>query len=74
MRIAVLDRAPPRDIQLSDSITQDGDASHCLPAVPELRVSTLTPATIDLMHKVNAWRDVHPPNSEAFHSMQVLRQ
>ena len=42
-----------------------------LPPVPGLRVSTLTPASGRLVERAGAWRDVAPPYSAAFDTMQA---
>ena len=60
LRVVVLDRGAPPDI------------SAPLPAVPELRVSTITPASIQLFRDVGAWEDIEP-RSAPFAHMQVTR-
>ncbi len=40
-------------------------------SVPDLRVSTVTPASVQLLQSVGAWDDVAPPRSAAFQHMQV---
>lgn len=55
----VLDRAPPPA------------ASGPLPPVPGQRVSTLTPASARHLERAGAWRDVAPPRSAAFDTMQA---
>lgn len=42
-----------------------------LPEVPDLRVSTVTPASVQLFQDIGAWEDVAPPRSAAFQHMQV---
>ena len=59
LRVLLLDRAPPPE------------APSTLPPVPGLRVSTLTPASVRLIEKAGAWRDVAPPHSAAFDTMQA---
>ncbi|KAK9825846.1 hypothetical protein WJX81_003187 [Elliptochloris bilobata] len=59
LRVLMLDRAPPPE------------ALGPLPPVPGLRVSTLTPASVRLIERAGAWRDVAPPHSAAFKTMQV---
>lgn len=59
LRVLLLDRAPPPE------------APSTLPPVPGLRVSTLTPASMRLIEKAGAWRDVAPPHSAAFDTMQA---
>lgn len=39
---------------------------------PELRVSTLTPASVRLFEESGAWDSMAPPRSAAFRHMQVL--
>ena len=39
---------------------------------PELRVSTLTPASIRQFEESGAWDNMAPPRSAAFRHMQVL--
>ena len=39
---------------------------------PELRVSTLTPASVRQIKESGAWDDMAPPRSAAFRHMQVL--
>lgn len=41
-----------------------------LPEVPDLRVSTVTPASVQLFRDVGAWEDIEP-RSAPFQSMQV---
>ena len=55
----VLDRAP-----LPEVSTPLGEA-------PELRVSTLTPASVRLFSEAGAWDDMAPPRSAPFQHMQV---
>lgn len=42
-----------------------------LGAPPELRVSTITPASAAILQRIGAWRHLDPPISAAFSSMQV---
>ena len=58
LRVVVLDRGAPPDINAP------------LPSVPELRVSTITPASIQLFRDVGAWEDIEP-RSAPFAHMQV---
>ncbi|MEW5305132.1 MAG: hypothetical protein WDW36_007693 [Sanguina aurantia] len=46
-------------------------AEWSAPAVPEARVSTITPASISCLAQAGAWNDLCPPHSVAFSSMQV---
>eukprot|EP00210_Caulerpa_lentillifera_P000849 g822.t1 len=39
--------------------------------VPEMRVSTLTPSSVELIRRCGAWDDLAPPNSAAVEQMQV---
>lgn len=55
----VLDRAPLPE------------ASAPLGVTPELRVSTLTPASVRLFCEAGAWDDMAPPRSAPFQHMQV---
>ncbi len=41
------------------------------PAVPDMRVSTITPASMDVLKHADAWEAVAPPHSVAFNNMQV---
>lgn len=59
LRVLLLDRAAPPE------------ALGPLPPVPGLRVSTLTPASGLLLERAGAWRDVAPPHSAAFDTMQA---
>ena len=59
LRVLLLDRAAPPE------------ALGPLPPVPGLRVSTLTPASGRLLERAGAWRDVAPPYSAAFDTMQA---
>lgn len=40
---------------------------------PELRVSTITPASAAILRRIGAWRHLEPPISAAFSSMQARR-
>ncbi|GMH45175.1 hypothetical protein BSKO_13132 [Bryopsis sp. KO-2023] len=60
LRIAVLDQKVPADKLASP-----------LADVPELRVSTLTPASINLVKNSGAWEAIKPPSSASFSDMQV---
>lgn len=42
-----------------------------LPEYPELRVSTITPASRQLLEKIGAWQHVAPPRCASFHKMIV---
>ena len=42
-----------------------------LTALPEARVSTVTPASARLLERVGAWAHLAPPASAAFADMQV---
>ena len=55
----VLDRAPMPEV------------SAPLGQAPELRVSTLTPASVRLFSEAGAWDDMAPPRSAPFQHMQV---
>lgn len=59
LRVLVLDRAP-----LPEVISPLAEA-------PELRVSTLTPASVRLLRESGAWDDIAPPRSATFKHMQV---
>lgn len=39
---------------------------------PELRVSTITPGSVEFLKRTVAWQDVAPPKSAAFKTMQVM--
>ncbi|KAK9816974.1 hypothetical protein WJX72_007658 [[Myrmecia] bisecta] len=58
LRVALVDRQAPA-------------STFKPPPVPELRVSTVTPATIDVLRRIGAWEDLQPPRSAAFATMQV---
>lgn len=60
LRIAVIDRAAPRNF-----------FDQPPPEFPGLRVSTLTPATTALLQQVGAWEMLAPPIGAAFGEMQV---
>ena len=47
--------------------------NSALKDTPEMRVSTITPQTIDLLQRAVDWQDVAPPRSAPFASMQVGR-
>lgn len=54
-------------------VLQEPPSIHSkLPEFPELRVSTITPASINLLQKTVDWQDIAPPKSAAFSKMQVL--
>ncbi len=59
LRVLVLDRAPLPEV------------SAPLGEAPELRVSTLTPASVRLFSEAGAWDDMAPPRSAPFQHMQV---
>lgn len=40
---------------------------------PELRVSTITPASAAILRRIGAWRHLEPPISAPFSSMQARR-
>jgi len=61
LKVLLLDRAP-----LPEVSTPLGEA-------PELRVSTLTPASVRLFRESGAWDDMAPPRSAPFQHMQVLQ-
>ncbi|KAI8463332.1 MAG: flavin-dependent monooxygenase [Monoraphidium minutum] len=58
LRIAVLDRQPP-------PMTLE------TPQFPDLRVSTITPASIAALTAAGAWREIAPPASAEFSDMQA---
>ncbi|GBF91599.1 FAD NAD(P)-binding oxidoreductase [Raphidocelis subcapitata] len=58
LRVAVLDRTPP-------------PLSIDPPPHPGLRVSTITPASIQTLARAGAWAEVAPPHSAEFSDMQV---
>ena len=41
---------------------------------PELRVSTITPASVRLLQQAEVWSSIQPPHSAAFGNMQVQLQ
>lgn len=43
-----------------------------LEKVPEMRVSTLTPSSVKLVQRCDAWEELAPPNSATVEQMQVL--
>ncbi|EIE24634.1 flavin-dependent monooxygenase [Coccomyxa subellipsoidea C-169] len=47
------------------------EVTSALQEVPDLRVSTITPASVQLFQDVGAWDDIAPPRSAAFQQMQV---
>ena len=47
------------------------EVSAPLGEAPELRVSTLTPASVRLFSEAGAWDDMAPPRSAPFQHMQV---
>ncbi|MEW5310196.1 MAG: hypothetical protein WDW38_002016 [Sanguina aurantia] len=49
-------------------------AEWSAPAVPEARVSTITPASISCLAQAGAWNDLCPPHSVAFSSMQHAKR
>ncbi len=57
----VLDREGPTEV------------TSPLSNVPDLRVSTVTPASVQLLQSVGAWEDIAPPRSAAFQHMQETR-
>lgn len=59
LRVLLLDRQSPPEVTTP------------LPVVPDLRVSTVTSASVQLFKDVGAWEDIAPPRSAAFHHMQV---
>jgi ubiquinone biosynthesis monooxygenase Coq6 len=59
LRVAVLDREfPPPE-------------PFCPPPIPGLRVSTLTPASAQLLAGAGAWQHLAPPRVAPFHDMEV---
>ena len=54
-----------------DSVQGPVDVSAALSEFPELRVSTVTPASVKLLQGMGAWEDVAPPRSAAFARMQA---
>ena len=60
LRLALLDRQPPQDT-----------LARPLPGVPDLRVSTLTPASLELLARCGAWQHLAGPRSAPFADMQV---
>jgi len=62
LRIALIDRGP-------EPVLVDTAAVSSSP--PELRVSTLTPASVDLLRSTGAWLHLEPPRCAAFHTMEV---
>ena len=55
-------------------LLQDPPSIHAnLAEFPELRVSTITPASVRLLKASVDWQDVAPPKSAAFTTMQVPR-
>ncbi|CAD7704654.1 unnamed protein product [Ostreobium quekettii] len=60
LRVAVLDQKTPED-KLASSLSP----------IPEMRVSTLTPASIQLLEKTGAWDRILPPSCASFSHMQV---
>lgn len=53
-------------------LLQDPPSIHSkLAEFPELRVSTITPASVRLLQNVVDWQDIAPPKSAAFSDMQV---
>ncbi|CAL8467656.1 g7194 [Coccomyxa elongata] len=59
LRVLVLDREGPTEVTSPSS------------NVPDLRVSTVTPASVQLLQSVGAWEHIAPPRSAAFQHMQV---
>ncbi len=59
LKVLVMDREGPTEV------------TSALQEVPDLRVSTITPASVQLFQDVGAWDDIAPPRSAAFQHMQV---
>jgi ubiquinone biosynthesis monooxygenase Coq6 len=59
LKVLLLDRQAPPEVTTS------------LTEVPELRVSTVTPASVQLFKDIGAWEHIAPPRSAAFKKMQV---
>ena len=60
LRVLVVDRVPLPEVSAPGADP------------PELRVSTLTPASVRLFEESGAWDSMAPPRSAAFRHMQVL--
>lgn len=73
LRVAVVDRAAERKRQEEASSSSKFSSKFCdnQQIVPDLRVSTLTPATMRVLTKVGIADKVGPPLSAPFDSMQV---
>ena len=52
-------------------VQEPPSTSGRLAEYPELRVSTITPASVRLLKKTVDWQDVAPPKAAAFQKMQV---
>lgn len=67
LRIAVVDKA---DFPSFQKDTRPGNLSTD-ENIPEARVSTITPASVDFLKNLGVWRQLMPPFSAAFTDMQV---
>ena len=75
LSIAVVDRAPkseltPRQGERVGENTEEKDVGSNV-RFPDLRVSTLTPSTLDLLRQVGVGERIQPPTSAAFENMQI---
>lgn len=63
LRVAVVDRG---SFPSPDEVRQKSTLS-----IPESRVSTITPASVNFLKSVQAWDELSPPRSAAFADMRV---
>jgi hypothetical protein len=62
---ALVTPAKPHCVLQAPPVTLD------LPPTPDMRVSTITAANIQLLQQAGAWQELQPPHSAAFQHMQV---